>query len=94
MFEFVTDELQSNRINISRVYPAITFLKNKLENSEVNYEYTAPIRESMLKSFKIRFDSLINEKVFVISTFLDHNFEISYFLNEDQGKVKARILAL
>ena len=26
-FEFVTDELQSNRVNISRVYPCITYLK-------------------------------------------------------------------
>ncbi len=25
-FEFVTDELESNRINISRVYPGITFI--------------------------------------------------------------------
>lgn len=29
MFEFVTDELQSNKINISRVYPAVAMLKKK-----------------------------------------------------------------
>ena len=30
MFEFVTDEFQSNRINISRVHPAIKYLKENL----------------------------------------------------------------
>ncbi len=30
MFEFVTDELQSNRINISRVYSCIQYLLNNL----------------------------------------------------------------
>ena len=27
MFEFVTDELQSNKINISRVYPCVMYLR-------------------------------------------------------------------
>ena len=29
-FEFVTDELQSNKINISRVLPCVEFLKKKI----------------------------------------------------------------
>jgi len=29
-FEFITDELQSNLVNISRVYPGITFFKRKV----------------------------------------------------------------
>ena len=30
MFEFVTDEFQSNRINISRIYPAVMYLRESL----------------------------------------------------------------
>jgi hypothetical protein len=44
MFEFVTDEFQSNRVNISRVYPAVKYLRENLlakdSNDEpFNYKY-------------------------------------------------------
>jgi hypothetical protein len=50
MFEFVTDELQSNRINISRVYPCIQYLLNNLKakdefGNDVVYEYTGALRD-------------------------------------------------
>ena len=95
MFEFVTDELQSNRINISRVYPAITFLSNKLEEDDENkFEYTRTIRKEMLLSLNKRFKDLIKEDVFIVSTFLDPNFGLNYFETDKQEGVKARLLSL
>ena len=36
-FEFVTDELQSNKINISRLYPYIMYLRSKLNAKDTVY---------------------------------------------------------
>ncbi len=90
MFEFVTDELQSNPINISRVYQAITFLSNKLEEDDENkFEYTRTIRKEMLLSLNKRFKDLIKEVVFIVSTFLDPNFGLNDFETNKQEEVKA-----
>jgi hypothetical protein len=95
MFEFVTDELQSNRINISRVYPAITFLSNKFEEDDENkFEYTRTIRKEMLLSLNKGFKDLIKEDVFIVSTFLDPNFGLNYFETNKQEEAKARLLSL
>jgi hypothetical protein len=55
-FEFITDELQSNLVNISRVYRGITFLKEKLSIN--NSVYTTDLREALLASLTKRFEKL------------------------------------
>ena len=99
MFEFVTDELQSNRINISRVYPCIQYLRRNLKEKDENghfvvYEYSGSLRDDLLESLNIRFGNLIKEEIFLISTFLDPNFGITYLELEDQQTVKAKIIAM
>ena len=99
MFEFVTDEFQSNRINISRVYPAVKYLKeNFLAKDEMNvtitYHHTENLRKELLKSLDKRFDHIINQDIFLVSTFLDPNFGISAFEPNFQNTVKSKIIAL
>ncbi len=55
-FEYITDELQSNLVNISRVYPGITFLKEKLSIN--NSVYTTVLRGALLESLTKRFEKL------------------------------------
>ena len=94
MFEFVTDELQSNKVNISRVYPAIAYLKNNILKEDEEFKYSNEIRKEMLASLKGRFDKLIEHEVFLISTLLDPHFGFSYFKDKHQDVVKARVLAI
>ena len=94
MFEFITDEFQSNRVNISRVYPAIMFLRQKLSENHENFEHTASLRKELLNSLNKRFGKLLNDDIFMISTFLDPNFGISAFEEKDQDVVKAKIISL
>ena len=94
MFEFVTDEFQSNRVNFSRVYPAIMFLRQKLSENHENFEHTASLRKELLNSLNKRFGKLLNDDIFMISTFLDPNFGISAFEEKDQDVVKAKIISL
>jgi hypothetical protein len=55
-FEFATDEFQSNRVNISRVYPCIKFIENKLsEDNDYNFSFTNTIRLELRKSLNKRF---------------------------------------
>jgi hypothetical protein len=90
-FEFVTDELQSNRINISRVYPGITFIRKKLDGKD--NIYTQKLREDLLESLDKRFNDLMNDDALIYSTLLDPNFGLTYFELEKQTTVRARILA-
>jgi hypothetical protein len=99
MFEFVTDEFQSNRVNISRVYPAVKYLRENLLAKDSNdepivYKYSTNLRKDLLSSLNKRFDKIINDDVFLISTFLDPNFGLSAFDTEFQEIVKAKIIAL
>ena len=85
-FEFVTNELQTNEISISRVFPCYLFLKERLEattykvlgnNVETTYNYvhTVSIKKALAASLEKRFASLIeNNDVFIISTLFDPNF--------------------
>ena len=73
-FEFATDEFQSNRVNISRVYPCIKFIENKLsEDNDYNFSFTNTIRLELRKSLNKRFLNHVSFKddLFVLSTFLD-----------------------
>jgi hypothetical protein len=96
MFEFVTDELQSNRINISRVYPCIEYLREnlinheKIKSGEVKYKYTEQMRLDLLTSLNKRFSHLIDQDVFIASTFLDPLFGLDVFQDEKKIVVKSR----
>jgi dihydropteroate synthase len=82
--------LQSNLVNISRVYPGITFLKEKLSIN--NSVYTNDLREALLSSLTKRFEKLLDDDLIVFSTLLDPNFGLDYFETDKQDVVKARLL--
>jgi hypothetical protein len=93
-FEWVTDELQSNEISISRVYPCVLALKQRLSDTEKIYEFTTKIRKDLLESLDKRFSKLIEQDLFIVSTFLDPHFGNDQF-DEDKIKiVKSRIVSL
>ena len=69
-FEFVTDELQSNKVSISRVYPCIEFLLKKLNRDLDEAVYTKDLRKDLIESLTTRFGNLIKNEIFVVSTFL------------------------
>ena len=99
MFEFVTDEFQSNRINISRVYPCVQYLLKNLKgkdefNDDIVYEYTGTLRDALLESLKKRFGELIKDDLFTISTLLDPNFGLCYLEIEDQRLARLKLIAL
>ena len=99
MFEFVTEEFQSNKINISRVYPSVMYLRNCLlekddKDQEVVYKYTHDLRKDLVNKLNQRFGDIIKQDVVLISTFLDPNFGLSYFETETQTLVIAKITAL
>ena len=55
MFELVTDEFQSNRISISRVYPCVDSLREKLKQNLLVSVYTTCLTEDLLESLDKRF---------------------------------------
>ena len=57
MFELITDEFQSNRISISRVYPCIDSLKDQLNGNINEAIYTKQLRLDLLSSLEKRFGS-------------------------------------
>ena len=61
-FEWVNDELQSNRVSISRIYPCIVYLREKLTEKE-GLNYTVELCNHLLISIEDRFGSLINKEV-------------------------------
>ena len=69
-------------------------LKEKIKEKDKEYKYTNDLRQSMLISLSSRFDKLIEEEVFMMSTLLDPNFGMNYFKDEHQDTVKARVLAI
>jgi hypothetical protein len=73
-FEWATNEFQSNKVSVSRVYPTIMALRNALIDNIDDYSYTQKLRKDLLDSLNARFDSLVANDVFLISTFLDPNF--------------------
>ncbi len=55
MFELITDEFQSNRISISRVYPCIDSLRDQLKGNMEDAIYTKQLRLDLLDSLEKRF---------------------------------------
>jgi hypothetical protein len=73
MFHFVTDERQTNKVSISRVYPCIHYLRKGSQNPGTS-KYTKELRADLLESFNRRFKCIEEVDVFVFSTFLDPKF--------------------
>ncbi len=94
MFEFVTNELQSNKISISRVYPCVRFLQNNLLKNIETYPHTAELRKNYCASLMKRFGALIERDVFLASTFLDPNFGLHAFEPDKKFEVKKLIKIL
>ena len=66
MFELVTDEFQSNRISISRVYPCVDSLREKLKNNLLNSVYTTCLTEDLLESLDKRFGGKTIKLCFIL----------------------------
>ena len=64
-FEFVTDEFQSNRVSISRVYPCINFLRDKLNETKETFVHIEEFCDSILNSLEKRFGKLIKNEVLI-----------------------------
>lgn len=68
-FEWVTDEFQSNRVSISKVYPCVNFLRAKLSDETGSFVHTEEFCDSLLKSLEKRFGKLIKNEVKLILKF-------------------------
>ena len=55
MFELITDEFQSNKVSISRVYPYIDSLKTKLHENLTEAVYTRDLTTDLIASLHKRF---------------------------------------
>ncbi|RNA28341.1 zinc finger BED domain-containing 4-like, partial [Brachionus plicatilis] len=90
LFEFVTNELQSNRVSISRVYPCFIYLKVNLIKNIEDFNYTRSLRSILYYCLVTRFnkDDLIENDIFKIATFLDPNFGSDTFEPSMQANVK------
>ena len=51
MFEWVTDEVQTNKVSISKVYPCVNYLKKGL-SSVGSYQFTKNMRKELLNASK------------------------------------------
>ncbi len=91
MFEFVTNELQSNKVSISRVYPCFIFLKTKLLLNIDNYKYTKQLRNDLYDSLMTRFSELVKADLFQLSTLLDPNFGLSAFDPSEHSSLKVKL---
>jgi len=60
MFELITDEFQSNRVSISRVYPCVDSLKDQLEQGIDQAIYTNELRGNFLLSLEKRFGGMFD----------------------------------
>jgi hypothetical protein len=92
IFEFITDEFQSNRVSIFRVYPCVMFAREELLKDIEKCTQTVLLRKELFKSLNSRFSNdIIDQDVFVISMFLDPNFGIDIFHPEKKALVKKRV---
>ncbi len=73
MFEWVTDELQTNDVSISRVYPCFNYLRKGLSKAGT-YIYTSQLRKDLLNSLEHRFKDVEENEAYSFSTYLDPVF--------------------
>lgn len=97
MFEFATNEFQTNNVSISRVYPQINSLLIRLTRNVDKYVYTRELRYELSRSLSTRFGSIIDNDVYTMSTFLDPFFNILAFSPPDRqsiiNKIKSQVRA-
>ena len=93
MFEWVTDELQSNKVSISRVYPCINYLRKGLSTTG-ELVYTTKFRSDLLKSFNDRCWDVSENEVYLFSTFLDPLLGIKAFDNQMKTIVRNKLRTL
>ena len=82
LFETFTDYLQSDKVNISKVYPCVATLKSRLLDPRLmsSLKHTKELRQELFKSLTTRFGSLVEEDdLFKVATFLDPNNGLVYF---------------
>jgi hypothetical protein len=90
MFRTTTDELQTNKVSISHLYPNVMTLLVRLNRDLDEYTYTKEMRMGLANSLKKRYidnNLLDNEISFKIATFLDPYFNISTFNSTDRYSV-------
>lgn len=93
MFEWVTDELQSNKVSISRVYPCLYYLRRGLSSAD-DLVYTTQLRSDLLKSLNDRFGNVSENEVYLFSTFLDPVLGIKAFDNQMKTIVRNKLRTL
>jgi len=94
MFHFATQELQSNKVSVSRVYPCVQYIRNGLQSKLTSCKYTTKLLEDLLASLEQRFGTLIEDDLFLVSTFLDPNFGLDAFALDKKSDVKSRVKTL
>jgi len=90
-FEWLTDNLQTNEVSISRVYPCIVSLRVKILENLDQKSYTKQLRRDLVESLDKRFELLIENDLFILSTFLDPFFGPKSFPLEKRNQVKLRL---
>lgn len=72
LFEWATNEFQSNKVSSSRIYPTIKSIQSKLSRSaDKTWYHTVELRENILKSVNNRFNDQIDQECFKLATYLD-----------------------
>lgn len=89
-FQWTTDEFQSNEVSISRVFPSIKYLNEVLEEKKDEIKILKTFCTSLITNLNIRFGQLIDNDVFVVSTFLDPTFGLHVFETSDQNMIKKK----
>ena len=90
-FEWLTNNLQTNEVSVSRVYPCIVTLRLRLLENINTKEYTKQLRNDLIESLDKRFSSLIENDLFILSTFLDPFFGPKTFPEHNRNQVKLRL---
>ena len=62
-FESVTDEFQSDKVSISKVYPSVNFLRHKLNSLSGSLIYMEDFCATLISSLEKRFGKLVRNEV-------------------------------
>ena len=66
-------------MSISRVYPCFNYLRSSLVDNPSKYKFTTQLRKDLYTSLITRFENLVDQDLFKLSTLLDPNFGIYAF---------------
>ena len=88
LFEWVSDDLQGNKVSIS----IVLYLKSNLVSDIDSYRYKHDLRNHLLESLnKLLLPLFEKDPVYIISTFLDHNFGLDSFPADIKDKVRKNV---